>query len=603
MLCPVRRSKQRTEDAQDEGRWTGAGTKSEVIKTAIYHFEAKVISRGAGRSAVAAAAYQSGEQLYNDYDGITHDYTKKTGVLFSEILLPDMAPAEWADRQTLWNAVEQAEKAKDSRLARQLIVALPTELTMQDWQAMLHQFVLEECVAKGMCADFAIHDTDGHNPHAHIMLTVRPLDANGKWQAETQKEYLCRRGEEKGFTAAEFRQAQSEGWEKLYKYRNESGVTGWFTPSEAALHPTWERTSKQPKATKFGRQNPICEAWNSEVQLLEWRERWAEYINRALEQQQRSERVTHLSHAALGLSEQPTVHEGYHARNLEKQGMIADRCELNRQIRADNKLLRELKSTLQKLTKAAEYSISRIAQALETLRDKIIVAEYQLIRNHRRTRDYQETRDKITPVLRDIHAVEQQIKDKSAERKNMLAEKKACGILHPIRLHQLSGQIAALTEEIEELRDKKSMLLASLNCHSDSEAHNIKKRLEIVEQNLTKLTEQHEKLTAMRDESVAEFEAAHAEICPEDIDSVKNIRIDIRREHTRTLSAKLRETFGSDYDYRAMMSAERKADTVIGETTDSISDKAMRREYERRYPQRKSNRQKQKHNHDFDMSR
>lgn len=435
------------------------------------------------------------------------------------------------------------------------------------------------------------------------MLTVRPLDANGKWQAKTQKEYLCRRGEEKGFTAAEFRQAQSEGWEKLYKYRNESGVTGWFTPSEAALHPTWERTSKQPKATKFGRQNPICEAWNSEVQLLEWRERWAEYINRALEQQQRSERVTHLSHAALGLSEQPTVHEGYHARNLEKQGMIADRCELNRQIRADNKLLRELKSTLQKLTKAAEYSISRIAQALETLRDKIIVAEYQLIRNHRRTRDYQETRDKITPVLRDIHAVEQQIKDKSAERKNMLAEKKACGILHPIRLHQLSGQIAALTEEIEELRDKKSMLLASLNRHSDSEAHNIKKRLEIVEQNLTKLTEQHEKLTAMRDESVAEFEAAHAEICPEDIDSVKNIRIDIRREHTRTLSAKLRETFGSDYDYRAMMSAERKADTVIGETTDSISDKAMRREYERRYPQRKSNRQKQKHNHDFDMSR
>ena len=208
-----------------------------------------------------------------------------------------------------------------------------------------------------------------------------------------------------------------------------------------------------------------------------------------------------------------------------------------------------------------------------------------------------------TPVLRDIHAVEQQIKDKSAERKNMLAEKKACGILHPIRLHQLSGQIAALTEEIEELRDKKSMLLASLNCHSDSEAHNIKKRLEIVEQNLTKLTEQHEKLTAMRDESVAEFEAAHAEICPEDIDSVKNIRIDIRREHTRTLSAKLRETFGSDYDYRAMMSAERKADTVIGETTDSISDKAMRREYERRYPQRKSNRQKQKHNHDFDTSR
>lgn len=83
-----------------------------------------------------------------------------------------MAPAEWSDRQTLWNAVEDAEKAKDSRLARQLIVALPSELTLQEWQPMLRQFVQEQCVSKGMCADYAIHDTDGHNPHAHIMITA-----------------------------------------------------------------------------------------------------------------------------------------------------------------------------------------------------------------------------------------------------------------------------------------------------------------------------------------------------------------------------------------------------------------------------------------------
>lgn len=185
----------------------------------------------------------------------------------------------------------------------------------------------------------------------------------------------------------------------------------------------------------------------------------------------------------------------------------------------------------------------------------------------------------------------------------MLAEKKVCGILHPIRLHQLSGQIAALTEGIEELRDKKSILLASLNCHSDSEAHNIKKRLEIIEQNLAKLAEQRENLTAMRDESVAEFEAARAEIHPEDVDTVENIRIDIRREHTQTLSAKLRETFGSDYDYRAMMRAERKADTMIGEKPDDISDKAMRREYERRYPHHEQKHKMKKKKYDHDMSR
>ena len=121
----------------------------------------KIISRGAGRSAIAAAAYQSGEKLYNDYDGLTHDYTKKGGVLYTEILLPPQAPTAWKDRQTLWAAVETAEKTKDRRLARQLIVALPIELERDDWLLLLRGFIQMECVDKGMCADFAIHDPDG----------------------------------------------------------------------------------------------------------------------------------------------------------------------------------------------------------------------------------------------------------------------------------------------------------------------------------------------------------------------------------------------------------------------------------------------------------
>lgn len=569
---------------------------------AIYHFEAKIISRGVGRSAVAAAAYQSGEQLYNDYDGITHDYTKKGGVLFSEIILPDMAPAAWADRQTLWNAVEEAEKAKASRLSRQLIVALPTELSMEETVPMLRQFVQEHCVAKGMCADYAIHDTDGHNLHAHIMLTMRPLNANGTWQAKTQKEYTCRRGyEEQGFTSAEFQQAKTEGWEKLYKYRDKSDAVGWFTPSVAALHPAWERTCKQPKAAKFGRQNPVCKVWNSEAQLLDWRESWAEYVNQALKRKQRPERVTHLSHAALGLEEQPTVHEGYVARNLEKQGIVADRCELNRQIKADNKLLRELKAILQKLTKAAEYSVTRIAQTLETLRDKIILAEYQLIFNGRRTRDYQKNIDTVKPILADIHTVGQQIKAKTAECKTAMDEKKACGILHPVRLHQLSGKITTLTEEIEELRDKKSMLLASLDCHNDADAKEIIKRLQIIEQNLVKLAEQREKLTAMREGGISEFDATRAEIHPADIVAVLDSCIDIRHEHTAKLAARLRDVFGRDYDYRALTSAEDKADTAIEEKPGEITVQAMNREYERQHPQLQERTHKWKH--DFGMNR
>ena len=182
---------------------------------AIYHLEAKIISRGTGRSVVAAAAYASCSRLYNDYDGITHDYTRKRGCRYSEIFLSDTAPAQWKDRQTLWEAVETVEKAKNSRLARELIVALPIELELSDWKQILRQFIKEQCTSKGMCADVSIHDTDGHNPHAHILLTVRPLDQAGHWQAKTQKEYLCRRGsEEQAFTAEEFLTAKQIRKEK-----------------------------------------------------------------------------------------------------------------------------------------------------------------------------------------------------------------------------------------------------------------------------------------------------------------------------------------------------------------------------------------------------
>ena len=186
---------------------------------AIYHMEAKVVSRGAGRSAVAASAYLSCSRLYNDYDGIQHDYTKKRGLVWQEVFLPKCAPQEWQDREKLWNAVEEVETAKDSRLAREFVVALPIELNREEQIALLQEFIREQFVSDGMCADAAIHDTDGHNPHAHILLTVRPLDEQGKWQYKTEKEYLCmRNGEERGFTAAEFKAAQDEGWEKQYPY-------------------------------------------------------------------------------------------------------------------------------------------------------------------------------------------------------------------------------------------------------------------------------------------------------------------------------------------------------------------------------------------------
>lgn len=225
---------------------------------AIYHLEAKVISRGVGRSAVAAAAYMSCSQILNDYDGVQHDYTRKQGLVWQQVFLPDHAPQEWRDRALLWNAVEENEKTKDSRLAREFVVALPIELNKDQWQRLLTKFIQEQFVADGMCADAAIHDTDGHNPHAHIMLTVRPLDERGGWQYKTEKEYLCvRDGEERGFTAAEFKAAQDDGWEKQYQYK--VGRKKEYMAPSVAEAKGYERASKHPKSTKYGRQNPISE--------------------------------------------------------------------------------------------------------------------------------------------------------------------------------------------------------------------------------------------------------------------------------------------------------------------------------------------------------
>ena len=370
---------------------------------AIYHWESKVITRGEGRTACGAAAYMSCSRLYNDYDGIQHDYTRKGGLIWEHIFLTTMAPAEWNDRETLWNAVEAAEKAKDSQLAREFIVALPVELDAAAQIDLLTGFIQSVFVAEGMCADVSLHDTDGHNPHAHILATMRPLNEDGTWQYKTEKEYLCvRNGEERGFTAAEFKTVQPEGWEKQYQYK--VGKKKVYLPPSEAEARGLERVSKHPKATRYGRQNPITARWNSTEQIVAWRAAWADAVNRALERKGVEQRVDHRSHAERGLDEKPTVHEGFRARQMEQAGFVSDRCELNRQIRADNALIRELKALIAKLMKAVKMTLAEIAHAMEQVRQDIIVLTYGIFHNRKGrekdvTGEYQERYDAADAVL------------------------------------------------------------------------------------------------------------------------------------------------------------------------------------------------------------
>ncbi len=150
---------------------------------AIFHFSAKVIGRSSGRSSVAAAAYRAGEKLQDERLDRAHDFTDKTGVIHSEVMLPEGAPEEFADREKLWNAVEKAEKRKDAQLAREVEFALPRELSKEDAIELAREFVEAEFVTEGMIADLNVHWDIGEDgqpkPHAHVMLTMREVGPDG----------------------------------------------------------------------------------------------------------------------------------------------------------------------------------------------------------------------------------------------------------------------------------------------------------------------------------------------------------------------------------------------------------------------------------------
>lgn len=282
---------------------------------AIYHCTCKIISRGQGRSAIGAAAYRSGKKLYNEYDGIEHDYTKKGGVVYSEIMLCENAPKEYQDRQTLWNAVEQIEKSSKAQLAREYEVALPAELSREEQIKLVRDFAKENFVDNGMCVDFSIHDKEDGNPHAHIMLTTRPIEQDNSWGVKQKKEYILDKNGQK----------QYDKKKQTYK-------------------------CKTVKTTN----------WDSKEFLQRSRESWAEKVNQELEKKSLPQRIDHRSLKEQGVDRVPTIHEGG-ARKLEKRGIKTDRGKINREIKTANGQMQ----TIDILTKQTQKEIINIREDIE----------------------------------------------------------------------------------------------------------------------------------------------------------------------------------------------------------------------------------------------
>lgn len=263
---------------------------------AIYHLSTKIISRSKGKSSVASSAYRSGEKLYNKRDGLTHDYTKRKDVIYKVIFKPENAPNWVLDRERLWNEVEQIEKSKNSQLAREIDIALPIELNTEKQIELLNEYVINNFVKSGMVADVVIHDKNNGNPHAHIMLTMRPFDENGEWGAKAKKEYIL---DKKG--------------NKIYSKNGNA------------------------KSRKIETTN-----WNKKETLEYWREQWARYTNKALEKENLDIKIDHRSYEEQGIEKIPTIHEGHIARAMENKGVETEKGNKNRQIKKENRMIENL---------------------------------------------------------------------------------------------------------------------------------------------------------------------------------------------------------------------------------------------------------------------
>lgn len=286
-----------------------------MMLMAIYHLHCKVFSRSKGQTAIAAAAYRSGTKLEDHELGTVSDYTKKKGIAFSEIALPSNAPKEYADREVLWNAVQEVEKSKDAQLCREFEIALPKELSLDEQIDLVRTFA-KSLVSEGMIADYSIHDKNDGNPHVHILTTMRRIDDNGKWMAKQRKVYSL----------------------------DESGNR------IPVIDPKTGKQKVESSGRKVWKREPLLtNDWNKKEKLVEWRKRWSDICNEAIDkknalieeenlavnlyaQQEAISHIDHRSYAEQGVNKTPTIHEGWQARKMERLGMTSERLEQNRRI-------------------------------------------------------------------------------------------------------------------------------------------------------------------------------------------------------------------------------------------------------------------------------
>ncbi|MCZ8497515.1 MobQ family relaxase [Priestia megaterium] len=396
---------------------------------AIYHLSMQIISRSKGQSAVAAAAYRSGEKLHDERTDEQKFYSrdKKPETM---ILTPTNAPEWMKDRNRLWNEVEKVEKRKDSQLARELNVALPIELNRDQQKELIQSFAQHEFVQKGMVADIAIHRDDANNPHAHIMLTMRNLDQDGFGK-------------------------KNRDWNADFANAKENN-RGYVKNSEGCLS---------------------------------IREQWANYANQALEQAQSKERITHLSHENRGLEVLPTIHLGHVAHNMEKKGKQSDRGQVNRERQEYNQVVidlqtyrRQKEAHLQKMKeKEKQFNFStdiektHIQKAASLLNQKVVSLDHISSRHD----ELRKMADRHDPIERHFHVQQQQFLNvsnyydrvralESEIKQNEEKVDELKGSLNPFKLKENNMMKRRHLDKISDLESNKTSYESSIEKYKES---------------------------------------------------------------------------------------------------------------------------------------
>ena len=491
---------------------------------AIFHLSVKIISRGKGKSAVAAAAYRSGERITNEYDGITHDYTRKRGVMLTRILLPKNAPIGFYNRSRLWNDVEKIEKAKNAQLVREVEVSIPKELSAAEGYYLVKEFCQKNFVDKGMIADICFHDKGYGNPHAHIMLTVRPFLDDGSWGSKQKKVYIL-----------------DENGKKIY-----------------------DQKKRQYKCKSV----PTTD-WNDRGNVEKWRKSWADMCNTYLEKSGHDERIDHRSYERQGLEILPTQHLGTAASQMEKRNIKTERGEVNRHIRIVNQMIRfcneeiaKLKEEAKQLARSVKDKVIKVARNLELLRKNLVCSMYSEKDNDKKLEQFRKLVPKDMDVIREAYDLIRKRERLNEEKRsyemvlNARKEKKKRKAQAEESLREIHMELYQIDRQLRDLPQfyKRYSMYEMEECIENEERY---------KNTISRLEDAKEEIGMNKDWTNLEYYLAKGKVEPENAEDVAKEQLSIRPEMEQQAKAELKDMYGREFDKELFEGAVVETDELL----------------------------------------